>query len=395
MAETTKNFVPFHTLAREWDARFNVPTQEDLQALIDLTQSEALDGKFRYALIGGVEVGDRPYQNDFNIRHVHCALVYNNRVSKSSILKNLGIKQGHGYYLVPRRQELPYSGWKEHHTKVKTKEDEKSLVLFEYGDIPQDKPNTTAQVTKRSDQEKKRKLDEIIMEMRADIEAGNDEEAFRKFPRNYLTYGEKIKALISQRRQFFKSNGDPHIWIRGHPGSGKSAILQVVYPDYYNKNLDNRFYDLYNPAVHTHMLLQDVDHNTVEKLGVQFLKTICDEAGFPVDQKYKTPQLARTTVLVSSNFGLAEVLPEDLKGRNENLKALSRRFWQVNVHEFLRILGVKLLSPYELKQLKKAANMDPRKIFMAYDYARDCPTGEPLKSAAEYQQKIKDAYYGK
>ena len=92
---------------------------------------------------------------------------------------------------------------------------------------------------------------------------------------------------------------------------------------------------------------------------------------------------------------MAEVLPEDLKGRNENLKALSRRFWQVNVHEFLRILGVKLLSPYELKQLKKAANMDPRKIFMAYDYARDCPTGEPLKSAAEYQQKIKDAYYGK
>ena len=134
-------------------------------------------------------------------------------------------------------------------------------------------------------------------------------------------------------------------WIQGNPGSGKSAILQVVYPDYYNKSLQNRFFDLYDPKVHKHVLLQDVDYDTVEHLGVQFLKTICDEAGFPIDQKYKTPQMMRTVVLVSSNFTIADVIPEDMKGRNEQLRALMRRFYQVNVSTFLMILAVLSGSP--------------------------------------------------
>ena len=29
----------------------------------------------------------------------------------------LSIKQGNGYYLVPRNRDLPYSGWKTHHIK--------------------------------------------------------------------------------------------------------------------------------------------------------------------------------------------------------------------------------------------------------------------------------------
>jgi len=142
------------------------------------------------------------------------------------------------------------------------------------------------------------------------------------------------------------------------------------------------------------MLLQDVDMNTVEKLGVQFLKTVCDEAGFPVDQKYKTPQLARTCVLVTSNFRIHDVLPEDLKGRNEHLAALRRRFWEVSAEAFLRVLGIKLLSRYEITQLKKAGNQDPRKLFMAWDYARDMPTGCPMRDPEHYQAMIKNAYYG-
>ncbi|ETK74526.1 hypothetical protein L915_18693 [Phytophthora nicotianae] len=102
--------------------------------------------------------------------------------------------------------------------------------------------------------------------------------------------------MLNQRRDFFKSKGHPHIWLKGLPGSGKSAILQVVYPDYYNKSLDTRFMDLFNPKVHTHTLLQDVDHRVVEKLGVQFLKTLCGEVVFPLDQKFKAVQPARTTV---------------------------------------------------------------------------------------------------
>lgn len=391
---SNKTFTPFHHLDREWDARFNVPTDEDLELILSSLKAETQQGKLKYALVSGVEIGTRPFHDDYLIRHVHVALLYMNRVSKSAILKNLSVKPGNGYYLVPRNRDLPYSGWKKHHTKKETKVSEDSLMLFEYGELPQDRPTQGAQVQKRSDEEKKRKLDDIIIEMKGLIEEGKDDEAFRKFPRNYLTYGEKLKSIIHQRRDFFKTQGNPHIWLTGNPGSGKSAILQVIYPDYYNKNLDTKFFDRFDEQVHSHVLLQDVDHQTLEKLGVQFFKSVCDEAGYPIDQKYKTPQLVRLCVLVTSNFTIDDVVPEDLKGRRENLVALHRRFWMVNIKDLLPILGLKLLSKYEITQLKKQGNKDPSKLFMAYDYLRDCPTGEPLKDPSYYQEIIRTKYYG-
>jgi len=387
-------FTPFHHLDREWDARFNVPLDDDLDLILAALKAECQLGKLKYALVSGIEVGTRPFQDDYLIRHVHVALLYMNRVSKSAILKNLSVKQGNGYYLVPRNRDFPYSGWKKHHTKKETKISEDSLMLFEYGELPADRPSASAQVTKRSDEEKKRKLDDIIIEMKDMIEKGEDDEAFRKFPRNYLTYGEKLKAMVHQRRDFFQTKGNPHIWLTGNPGTGKSAIMQVIYPEYFNKNLDTKFFDRFDEKVHSHVLLQDVDHNTIEKLGVQFFKSICDEAGYPIDQKYKTPQIVRLCVLVTSNFSIEDVLPEDLKGRRENLAALTRRFWVVNVRDLLPILGLKLLSKYEITQLKKAGNKDPNKLFMTWDYLRDCPLGEPLKPADHYQEVIRAKYFG-
>ncbi|KAF4036581.1 hypothetical protein GN244_ATG11289 [Phytophthora infestans] len=37
-------------------------------------------------------------------------MVYNNRVTKSYILKNLQIKQGNEYHLVPPNRDLPIQG---------------------------------------------------------------------------------------------------------------------------------------------------------------------------------------------------------------------------------------------------------------------------------------------
>lgn len=378
---------------RQWDARFNVPTDQDLDHLVTSVRTLQQQGKFQYVLIGGVEIGDRPFQGDYLMKHVHCAFVFNNRVSKASLLKQLGVKTANGYYLVPRRRELPIAGWIEHHKKDKTKINSEHCLLEE-GTPPSDSPSAKTEIVKRSADEKKRKLDDIIVEMRGMIEEGREKEAFTKFPRNYLQYGEKIKAMLTQQRNFFKTNGDPHIWIMGQPGSGKSAILQVVYPTYYNKDLNSRFFELYDRDTHTHTLLQDVDHQTIEKLGVQFIKTICDEAGFPIDQKYKSPQLTRTTVLVSSNFSISDVLPEDMRGRCENLAALRRRFYEVHVSDFLRLLSVKLLSKYEIKGLKLRGNNDPRKLFIMWDYLRNIPSGEPLKTAEEFQAIVKTAYFG-
>jgi hypothetical protein len=381
--------VPFTTEDRQWDARFNVQQDEDLTRLLDAIQSENERGKFKYCLVGGVEIGTRPYQDDYQIKHVHVAAIFHNRVSKRSILKNWNVKEGNGYYLVPRNRDLPYSGWKSHHIKEFSKIDKNKCTLFEVGTLPEDikKPRVQA-----SEEEKKRKIDDVLIEMRTLIEGGQEDEAFRKFPRNYLTYGEKIKAMVTQKKDFFKTNGNPHIWLYGYPGTGKTAILSYIYPKYFKKNLHNKFFDLYNPSEHTHILLEDLDHEAVERLSINFIKTICDEAGFAIDQKYKTPQLTRTTCLVTSNFTIPEVLP-DGPGREQNKGAILRRFWHVNILSLLRLLGVKLLPKFDRQQLAKDGNDDPGKLFITWDYLTETPLCTPLRSPEEYQKIIKDHFY--
>lgn len=394
----SNRFVSFQTEDRQWDARFNVQTDEDLTRLIDAATREFNSGKLKYILIGGIEIGTKEYQDDFGIRHVHVALQYVNRVSKRSILKNLDIKQGNGYYLVPRNRSLPYSGWRNHHTKEFSKVDPTKCILLEMGTLPADKDiDNSNKFVKRSEQEKKRKIDEVLIDMRQMLERGQDDEAFKKFPRTFIQYGEKLKALICQKKSDLTSSGHPHVWLYGTPGTGKSAILSFIYPNTYKKNLYNKFFDLYDPKVHDHIMLEDLDHDAVDKLSTNFLKTLCDESGFAIDQKYKTPQLTRSTILVTSNFMIGTLIDQseecNVFGRETNKQALQRRFWEVNIYEFLRLLGVKLIPKYEINVLKKSGNTDPSKLFMSYDYLSDVPTGEPLKTPEQYAAIVKDAYF--
>ncbi|GLE03036.1 hypothetical protein PINS_up011915 [Pythium insidiosum] len=233
--------------------------------------------------------------------------------------------------------------------------------------------------------------------MRQLIEEGQDELAFERFPRNYIQYGEKIKAMCAQKRiKREKTNDDrpanPHIWLHGYAGEGKTSLLAFIYPNAYKKNLSNRFFDLYDDKVHTHMMLEDLDHEAVERLGINFIKTLCDEAGFTVDQKYKSCGLSRTTVLVTSNHTIRE-LTLDQAGAAHAEAALLRRFWHVTATNLQRLLGLKLKPKWEIVRLKKEGNRDPSKLFLAWDWMQDCPTGEPLKSPEDYQQMIRDAYY--
>lgn len=386
--------VPYHHMDREWDCRFNVPTPEDLATLLSAVKAETAKGRLSYALVSGVEIGTRPFQDDYLIRHVHVGLKFINRVSKSSILSNLQIKQGNGYYLVPRNRSLPYAGWRKHHLKAESKVDPEELCLYEYGTLPKDAAEAK-EVVVRSENEKKRKLDDILIEMKNDMTNGvPDDEIFAKFPRNFLQYGEKIKTMMVQTMDKDKKSGMPHMWITGAPGDGKSALVNLIFNMIYYKNMDTRFFDLLKADKHQAIVFSDVDHATVEKLGVQFFKTVCDEAGFPVDQKYKTPQLVSLPIIITSNFRLHDVLPEDMQGRHENLMALKRRFFEVGIQDLLRLLHVKLLSKYELNMLKREGNSDPRKCFMTWDYIRDSPKGEPIPDPEWFQAKIKEAYFG-
>lgn len=399
----TFNFAMQETIAyqhedRQWDCRINVQDNEYLETIVENIMLEHVNGKFKYVLIGGVEVGTRPNQSDYQVRHVHIAVIFHNRTSKASIIKKWGIIEGNGYYLVPRNRELSYSGWKEHHTKEFSKVNPTApdgLQILEYGDLPKDTQKRKAPVM-RSENEKKMKLDDVIRNMRQLIEEEQEDVAFEQYPRAYIQYGEKIKSLITQKLKDFKGQHlNPNLYVYGFPGSGKTSLMKLVFPNYYKKDLSNRFWDLYDDKQHKECMLEDLDANCLEKLGFQWFKTICDEAGFPIDQKYKTPQLTRCTILVTSNYSLYDLISsvEDLKGVQSVQSAMARRFFTIRVDALHRLLNIKLVSDYERKLLKKEGNEDVRKLYMDWNYNLDCPTGNDLKTAEEYQMIIREFYY--
>jgi hypothetical protein len=70
---------------RQWDARINFQTDEYANDVIGAIKEEADKGKFKYILIGGYEIGTRSHQDDYGIRHVHIAAIFNNRCSKGTV----------------------------------------------------------------------------------------------------------------------------------------------------------------------------------------------------------------------------------------------------------------------------------------------------------------------
>ncbi|KAF0765247.1 hypothetical protein DYB28_010656 [Aphanomyces astaci] len=213
---------------RQWDARINVQDEGYLQSILDNIVLENARGKFKYILVSGVEIGTRPNQTDYQVKHVHVAAIFHNRCSKASIIKNWDIVEGNGYYLVPRNRDLPYQGWKDHHSKEfsKVSSEPKDWILFEEGQLPKDQGQGVKRKgpVLRSESQKKMKTDDVIIDMRRLIEEGKPEEAFNLYPRNFMIYGERIKNMVHQKKKaFFGKHTDPHLYLYGYPGTGKTT----------------------------------------------------------------------------------------------------------------------------------------------------------------------------
>lgn len=74
---------------RQWDARINMQTDDYANEVIEAIKTENAKGKFKYILIGGYEIGTKPTQDDYQVRHVHVAAIFHNRASKVLNLRSI------------------------------------------------------------------------------------------------------------------------------------------------------------------------------------------------------------------------------------------------------------------------------------------------------------------
>ncbi len=113
------------------------------------------------------------------------------------------------------------------------------------------------------------------------------------------------------------------VWYHGLSGAGKSHTARANYPDYYDKPL-NKWWDGYGDE--PHVILDDVDKETAKFIGSR-LKRWSDKYSFPAEQKGTTVQIRPKTIIVTSQYTIAELWPYNLQTRT----ALERRFREVEI----------------------------------------------------------------
>ena len=124
--------------ASQWDIRLNVPTDQDVQAVITNTQNRYELDNVVYVHVSGVERSTSSGQ-----LHVHIALILANRTSENSIIRKYVVNSAHGFYVVPRDMNKDIDEWIRYHAKRATKVDPDVPFLYQAGRLPRKRTNMT------------------------------------------------------------------------------------------------------------------------------------------------------------------------------------------------------------------------------------------------------------
>lgn len=188
-----------------------------------------------------------------------------------------------------------------------------------------------------------------------------------EYPYEYIIQGSKLRAL------YFIQHTPPgerihaqHLWIYGEPGTGKSALVEVLFPNCYKKRPDNDWLG-YNPVIepaHRTVYIPDFDMNSMKILKPEALKLMCDPQGFNANKKFAGGEIiCPQRMIVTSNFRIGQCFVGGTPGIETQKTALHRRFREVEIGQYLQELGLRLKSEAELKVLKDANNFDYSKCF--------------------------------
>lgn len=367
---------------RQWDIRINLGpgdcTLEDARNNLNrfLDKVRAWD-KIKYVFVGGIECGDNPSQDDYQRFHVHACLILFTPNTRRAVVFNLELamyenRQPRSYYLSKRNPFASFTGWRNHHSKEKTKVTE-DCISYESGDPPKE---YASQLLKKGEVGKL-KQDDMLREIMQLFSQGKKDQAFQDYPALTLRYHAQITALVKNRNELPKSiDHTRRLWIHGLPGTGKSAYVAWKYPRAFKKSLAKNEVIYWNGIDldwHDYVYLEDVGPDAFKDIGMEQFKQWSDPShGYTVSLKYGAPIYGITLpLIVTSNYTPSELAPIDMRYSRIELAALERRFEIINIHDLLKREGLRLKSKDELKELKKNKNADFSLVFEEYDTVQD------------------------
>lgn len=367
---------------RQWDIRINLGpgdcTLQDARNNLNrfLDKVRAWD-KIKYVFVGGIECGDNPSQDDYQRFHVHACLILFTPNTRRAVVFNLELamyenRQPRSYYLSKRNPFASFTGWRNHHSKEKTKVTE-DCISYESGDPPKE---YASQLLKKGEVGKL-KQDDMLREIMQLFSQGKKDQAFQDYPALTLRYHAQITALVKNRNELPKSiDHTRRLWIHGLPGTGKSAYVAWKYPRAFKKSLAKNEVIYWNGIDldwHDYVYLEDVGPDAFKDIGMEQFKQWSDPShGYTVSLKYGAPIYGITLpLIVTSNYTPSELAPIDMRYSRIELAALERRFEIINIQDLLKREGLRLKSKDELKELKKNKNADFSLVFEEYDSVQD------------------------
>lgn len=367
---------------RQWDIRINLgpgdctlqDARNNLNRFLDKVKQW---DKIKYVFVGGIECGDNPSQDDYQRFHVHACLILFTPNTRRAVVFNLELamyenRQPRSYYLSKRNPFASFTGWRNHHSKEKTKVTE-DCISYESGDPPKE---YASQLLKKGEVGKL-KQDDMLREIMQLFSQGKKDQAFQDYPALTLRYHAQITALVKNRNELPKSiDHTRRLWIHGLPGTGKSAYVAWKYPRAFKKSLAKNEVMYWNGIDldwHDYVYLEDVGPDAFKDIGMEQFKQWSDPShGYTVSLKYGAPIYGITLpLIVTSNYTPSELAPIDMRYSRIELAALERRFEIINIQDLLKREGLRLKSKDELKELKKNKNADFSLVFEEYDSVQD------------------------
>ena len=365
---------------RQWDIRVNLLPGSEIGEIEDArAELEALLGvwkkweKIKYCFVGGLEVGDNPAQDDYNRFHVHVALILHTPNTRRAVVHSLrlsralvGTRAGEprSYYCAKRNPFASFTGWRNHHSKEKTKVCEE-YISAEFGEAPREYGNQLIEKGSVG----KMKQDDMLREIMSLFAQGKKDQAFQEYPALTLRYHAQITAMVKSRLELpTEIDHSKRMWIYGGPGTGKSAYVAWKFPKAFKKSLTKNevlYWNGLDVDWHTHVYLEDIGPEAFENVGMEQLKQWADPShGYTVSMKYGAPIYGVTLpLIVTSNYKPSQLLPDDPKYPTTELEALTRRFEIIHIDTLLQRENLKLRRKSELVALRKAKNADFSAVF--------------------------------